>query len=170
MKLRDKIAVVTGGSRGIGKTVAEFFVREGAHVVILARDRKEVAAAVREIEEVIGGMGNRISGTGGRAARKTGVGRIAGTVCDVADAKAVTRVIGGIGRKYHRIDVLVNCAGIQAPIGPFATNKIEDWEKNISVNLFGTMIAIKASLPFMTKHGGSIINFAGGGSTSSRPN
>lgn len=164
MKLRDKVAIVTGGSRGIGKTVAEFFVREGARVFILARDRKEIAGAVKEIEEVVGmesGRGNK--------------GHIAGAVCDVADAKAVARVIGGIGRRHHRIDILVNCAGVQAPIGPFATNKIEDWEKNIGVNLFGTMATIKAVLPFMMKsgkrgHGGSIINFAGGGSTSSRPN
>lgn len=170
MKLRDRVAIVTGGSRGIGKTVAEFFVREGARVFILARDRKEIATTVKEIEEVTGVDGGRGVRERNKAAR-----RIAGAVCDVADAKALARIIGGIGRKHHRIDILVNCAGIQAPIGPFVTNKIEDWEKNVSVNLFGTMVAIKAALPFMMKqakrgHGGSVINFAGGGSTSLRPN
>jgi NAD(P)-dependent dehydrogenase (short-subunit alcohol dehydrogenase family) len=157
MKLNGKLAVITGGSRGIGKTVAEFFAREGARVFILSRDRREIAAAIREIVETTGK-------------------EIQGAACDVADAKAVARIVRRIGKKFHHIDVLVNCAGIQMPIGPFADNSIEDWEKNIAVNLFGTVHACKAVLPFMMKHrgsrgkGGSIINFSGGGATSSRPN
>jgi NAD(P)-dependent dehydrogenase (short-subunit alcohol dehydrogenase family) len=158
MKLNGKTAVITGGSRGIGKTIAEFFVREGARVFILSRDKKEIAAAMREIEEVIG-----------LRPRKEAL--IQGFVCDVSDAAATLRIIRAIGKKTHGIDILVNCAGIQAPIGPFAENKTGDWEKNIAVNLFGTMHACKAVLPFMIKRRrGSIINFSGGGATSSRPN
>jgi NAD(P)-dependent dehydrogenase (short-subunit alcohol dehydrogenase family) len=154
MKLRGRIAVITGGSRGIGRTIAEFFVREGAQVTILARDKKEIGEAVREIEKV--------------AAQKKGM--IAGAVCDVSDKKVIVRVMQQIGKKHRRIDALVNCAGIQAPIGLFVNDTLEAWEANIAVNLFGTVHATKAVLPFMTKHGGSIINFAGGGASSSRPN
>jgi NAD(P)-dependent dehydrogenase (short-subunit alcohol dehydrogenase family) len=155
MKLRDKIAIVTGGSRGIGKTVAEFFLREGARVVVVSRDKKEIAGAVQEIAEVTGVVAGK---------------KISGVTCDVSDAKAVARVVRAVGSRHRRIDILVNAAGIQAPIGPFKENKLEAWEKNIAVNLFGTVAMCKAILPFMVKRGGSIINFAGGGATSSRPN
>ena len=152
MKLRGKTAVVTGGSRGIGRVVAEFLAREGAAVFVIARDEGEVRAAVQEINEVAGGKA--IARGGG---------------CDVADAKALARTMGGFGRKMRRIDILVNCAGVQAPIGSFADTTFGDWEHNIQVNLLGTAAAIKAALPFM-RRGGSIVNFAGGGATSSRPN
>jgi NAD(P)-dependent dehydrogenase (short-subunit alcohol dehydrogenase family) len=153
MKLKNQVAIVTGGSRGIGKTVAEFLVREGANVVILSRDQREITNAVREIKKVVPGA------------------KISGAACDVADAKDVARIIARTGKKLKRIDVLVNCAGIQPPIGPFAENSMADWEANIRVNLLGTVAACKAVLPFMMKQrAGSIINFAGGGATSSRPN
>ncbi|HVO28398.1 MAG TPA: SDR family oxidoreductase [Candidatus Paceibacterota bacterium] len=152
MKLKNKVAVITGGSGGIGRVVAEFFVREGARVVIVSRGRKDISPVVKEIAAVTGKQ-------------------VSGVSCDVADAKAAARAIRGIAKKFRRVDVLVNCAGIQAPIGPFAGNKIEDWENNIAVNLFGTVHACKAVLPFMMKRrSGVIINFAGGGAVSSRPN
>lgn len=161
MKLKEKVAIITGGSGGIGKTIAEFFIREGARVIILSRDRKGIAAVIKEIAEV----------AGGKAVAKN----IEGAACDVADYEAVVRVVRSIAKKHHRIDVLVNCAGIQAPIGPFADDRMEDWEHNVAVNLFGTVHMCKAVLPAMMKrrggsHGGTIINFAGGGATSSRPN
>lgn len=150
MKLKDKVAIITGGSRGIGKAIAESFAREGAKIVILARDRREISATAREI------------------ANASGV-PVMSFICDVSDAKAVRASIESVGKRFGRIDVLVNCAGIQAPIGAFMETKNEDWERNIAVNLHGAAYAIKAAVPFMKK-GGSIINFSGGGATGSRPN
>ena len=152
MKLREKVAIVTGGSRGIGKAIAEFFCREGALVIIFARDRREIAQAIKEIKEVTG---------------RTAVG----FACDVSDYPSVRRAVANVAKKFHRIDVLVNAAGIQPPIGPFVTNRTEDWEKNVAINLFGTVHMCHAALPFMMKKKkGSIVNFSGGGATSSRPN
>ncbi len=153
MKLRNKVAVVTGGSRGIGKVIAEFLCREGARVAILARDRREIHGAVKDVSRVVDDA------------------KIAGFSVDVADSAALARTIRRIGRKFRSLDILVNCAGVQAPIGPFAANRMDEWENNIRVNFLGTAAAAKAVLPFMMKRrSGSIINFSGGGATSSRPN
>jgi NAD(P)-dependent dehydrogenase (short-subunit alcohol dehydrogenase family) len=157
MKLKDKVAIITGGSRGIGRTVSEFFVNEGARVVVFSRSRDEIRAAKSEID--------RVSGK-----------KIEGVLCDVSDAAAVARAVRRIGKRFHRIDVLVNCAGIQPPIGPFIDDEIEAWKRNVAVNLFGTAAMCKAVIPFMMKkhagraRGGTIVNFAGGGAASSRPN
>jgi 3-oxoacyl-[acyl-carrier protein] reductase len=97
--------------------------------------------------------------------------RMPALVCDVADFAAVSRTMKRIAARYKKIDILVNCAGIQAPIGPFAENDMRAWEANIATNLFGTVYACKAAIPFMIKKkAGSIINFSGGGATGSRPN
>ncbi len=152
MKLRGKVAIVTGGSRGIGKAVAEAFCREGARVAIFARKRGEIARAAREIAAVSG---------------RTPFG----VACDVADDASVRRAVRRVAKRFRRLDILVNAAGIQAPIGPFAANRMDDWEKNVAVNLFGAAHACHAAIPFMVKRrGGAIINFSGGGATSSRPN
>jgi NAD(P)-dependent dehydrogenase (short-subunit alcohol dehydrogenase family) len=152
MKLRGKVAIVTGGSGGIGKIIAEFFCREGARVAIVARDKGEIAKTIREIAQV------------------TGVTPL-GISADVSDDASVRRAIAHTVKRFHHVDILVNCAGIQAPIGPFVTNTTKDWEKNIAVNLLGTVYACKAVVPhMMKKRSGAIINFSGGGATSSRPN
>lgn len=151
MKLKNNVAIVTGGSRGIGKTIAEFFAREGARVVIIARDKREIAKALKDITVV---------------AHADPMG----FASDVSDYDAVRRIIGNVGKRFRGIDVLVNAAGIQEPIGPFASATMPQWEKNIAINLLGTAHATHAVLPFMMKKKkGSIINFSGGGATSSRP-
>ncbi len=152
MRLRGKVAIVTGGSRGIGRAVAEAFCREGAQVAVFARNPREIAAAVREMKII---------------SRKMPLG----VVCDVSDHASVRRAVRRVAVKFRRLDILVNAAGVQAPIGPFAGNRMDEWEKNIAVNLFGTAHACRAAIPFMAKRWrGSIINFSGGGATSARPN
>jgi len=147
MKLNGKVAVITGGSGGIGRVIAEVFLREGAYVVVVDRNKEGIRSAVKKIG-----------------------GGIDGVVADVADYASITKTIARIAKKYHHIDVLINCAGIQAPIGTFMQNDMKEWERNIGVNLFGTVHACKAVLPFMArKKSGAIINFSGGGATGSRP-
>jgi NAD(P)-dependent dehydrogenase (short-subunit alcohol dehydrogenase family) len=140
MILKNKIAIITGGAGGIGSVIVKKFLAEGATVIVLDR----LPSAVPGVKSY---------------------------PIDIADYASTRKVIGRILKKYQRIDILVNCAGIQAPIGPFIENRFADWEKNIRVNLLGTAALSSMVLPSMVKRkSGVIVNFAGGGATSSRPN
>lgn len=152
MKLKDKVALIFGGSGGIGIHIAEFFCREGARVIIAGKNPQRVRDAVRSIKRITDA-------------------KTLGVTANVADYASVQRAVKNIAEKFRRIDILVNCAGIQEPIGPFKANNINAWKKNISVNLFGTVHACQAVIPSMARQrSGSIINFSGGGGTGPRPN
>jgi 3-oxoacyl-[acyl-carrier protein] reductase len=149
--LKDKVAVITGGGRGIGRAVAAAFVENGACVTIVSR----TASDIDETSKFLRGKG----------------GRVIGVVADVSKRDAVENVVQKTISGFNTVDVLVNCAGIQKPIGPFVDNDIDLWIESIHVNLLGTVICCKAVLPIMLKkQKGVIINFSGGGATSSRPN
>jgi len=90
---------------------------------------------------------------------------------DVSDYRAVSEAVRAVIARRGRIDGLVNCAGIQAPIGSFATNDIAEWQKNIMVNLLGTVHMCHAVVRDMIqRNDGFIINFSGGGASSAREN
>ena len=132
--------MVTGGAGGIGSVIVEKFLKSGATVVVLDRVKSSQLAA-------------------------------ANYRADLSNLASAKKVVDAILKKYRHVDILVNCAGMQAPIGPFVENEFSDWEKNIRVNLLGTVALTSAVLPSMIKRkSGSIVNFAGGGATSSRPN
>jgi len=148
--LPRRVVLVTGGSRGIGRAVAEKFLEEGAAVVIAARTAAEVRSATAEL---------------GRAGRAQG---IAGDVSREADVRKIVREAEKIP---GALDVLVNAAGVQPPLGPFAQADLRSWKKNIEINLMGTALCCREALPGMIARGrGKIINFSGGGANSSRPN
>jgi len=149
-ELEGKAVIVTGGSRGIGKAVAEAFLKRGARVAIAARKENEIEAAAREL-------------------RKTG--DVIGVRADISDSKDVGRLFAAAVDKFGSVDILVNCAGIQEPIGGFKDVNFDDWVENVHVNLIGTAMCCKAVLPSMIeKKAGKIINFSGGGAGYSRPN
>jgi 3-oxoacyl-[acyl-carrier protein] reductase len=151
MERGSKVAFITGGSGGIGRTVARELAREKFKVVLAGRNRRGLASVCASL-------------------RKEGIA-VRTVVTDVARPADVRRAVTGTLRAFGRIDVLVNCAGVQAPIGTFASNKLSDWEHNIRVNLLGTVHTVHAVLPSMARRKeGVIVNFSGGGSTSSRPN
>jgi len=148
--LEGKIAVVTGGSRGIGKAVTEAFLKRGARVAIASRTEAEVEAAIQELANA---------------------GEIIGVRADVSNSKDVEALFAKARGKIGTVDILVNCAGIQEPIGGFKDVNFDDWVENIRVNLIGTAMCCKAVLPAMIeKRAGKIINFSGGGAGYSRPN
>jgi len=148
--LKDKVAIVTGGSRGIGKAIAKAFLREGAKVVIAARSELEINNSVKELSSQ---------------------GQIIGIPTDVSKQEEVQNLRQETLRQYQSLDILVNAAGIQGPIGPLAEVEIQDWVYNLHVNLIGTVLCCKAALPTMiSQKKGKIINFSGGGATSPRPN
>jgi len=150
VKIKDKVAIITGGSRGIGKAVAKAFLQEGARVAIAARSKIEVENSVQDLKQA---------------------GEIIGIATDVSKEVDVKNLVEQTLRHYGSFDILVNAAGVQGPIGPLIEVDIQEWINNIHTNLIGTVLCCKAVLPIMIdKRRGKIINFSGGGATSPRPN
>jgi NAD(P)-dependent dehydrogenase (short-subunit alcohol dehydrogenase family) len=150
--LRGKLALITGGSGGIGRVLASHFVAHGASVCILGTDPAKISSALKELNA-------------------SSPERVAGMRCDVSDRRSVERTVRMAARKLGGLDILVNCAGIQRPIGKFAEVDLSAWEHNLQVNLLGSVYCCRAVIPvFKERGGGMIVNFSGGGATSSRAN
>jgi len=151
MILKDRVSIITGGSGGIGKAVAMAFAREGSQLVLTSRTEVELEATKRAIEDV--------SST-----------RVEIFRADVSQPKEVKDLVDFTLAKFATINVLVNCAGVQAPIGVVTDIDSEKWIQTININLYGTFLCIKGVLPTMIKNKkGKIINFSGGGAVSPRP-
>lgn len=140
MKLKDKIAVVTGGSRGIGKGIAEKFLIEGAKVIII---------------DVIVEEGEKFANEA-----KEKDFELSFYKCDVSDFKEVEKTVDEVYKKYGRIDILVNNAGITKDKIILMMQE-EEFEKVINVNLKGTFNFTKCVLKYMSKAKyGKIINIS----------
>jgi NAD(P)-dependent dehydrogenase (short-subunit alcohol dehydrogenase family) len=139
MKLEDKIALITGAGRGIGKAVALDYAREGAKLAICARTRSEIEETAREIQAA-------------------GAECFA-LECDVSQEEPVLRLIGDVEKRFGRIDVLVNNAGVMTRPTPITELEIRKWDYTIAVNLRGPFLVTRAVLPIMMRRkSGSIIN------------
>ncbi|HTE48976.1 MAG TPA: SDR family oxidoreductase [Candidatus Paceibacterota bacterium] len=143
-ELKNKVVVITGGGQGIGRNIATEFAKNQAKVIICARTKKDVYSVKKEIA-AFGGKCESFS-------------------VDVSDNKKIDKFINDVLKKYHKIDVLINCAGIYGPIGPLEKNDMAFWNKTLDINVFGTANCIHAVIPSMKKRRkGKIINFCGGG-------
>ena len=142
MRLKDKIAMVTGGGSGIGRGIALCLAREGADVVIPDLNLAGAKAVAREVEEL------------GRRSLALKV--------DVTSEKSVDAMVAKALKAFGRIDILVNNAGIQAPPGmPFTRNTPKDWDLVYDVNVKGTFIVSKAvALSMIKRRSGKIVNIA----------
>jgi dihydroanticapsin dehydrogenase len=148
-RLKDKVAVVTGGGAGIGRATCELFAEEGAVVVIAERN----AGSGMETAE-------RIAQNGGRA-------RFIQT--DVADERSVERMVAEAAREFGRINVLVNNAAVFILRGMEATP--EEWREILDVNVMGAALVAKHVVPLMRNAGGgSIINLGSISSFIAQPN
>jgi 3-oxoacyl-[acyl-carrier protein] reductase len=150
MKLKDRVAIVTGSGRGIGRAIALAMAEQGADVVVAARTLAELEAT---------------------AARIRSLGRRALIVqADVSAKQEVKAMVNGALGEFGRIDILVNNAGVQPPIGPLWENDPDEWLRTILINLGGVFLCCQAVIPVMIRQGGGkIINLSGGGATSPRP-
>ena len=136
VRLKKKVALITGGSRGIGKVIAELFMKEGAEVVITSKNQKQLQQTSKEI-------GNPFF--------------IAG---DVRNENDVKNVIDKTIKKFGRIDILVNNVGVLPKMKPLDKITEKEWNEIIDVNLSSHFRFTKYVIPQMKKNGGSIINIS----------
>jgi 3-oxoacyl-[acyl-carrier protein] reductase len=149
--LTQRVAIVTGGGRGIGQAIALALAKEGADVVVVSRTPAEIEATVAEI----------------RAQKR----RALAITADVSNPQDVTAMVEQVIREFGTVHILVNNAGIQGPIGPLVENDANAWIRTVMINLIGTFLCCRAVLPRMIQQRrGKIINLSGGGATGPRPN
>jgi NAD(P)-dependent dehydrogenase (short-subunit alcohol dehydrogenase family) len=140
MLLKDKVALITGAGRGIGKAISLRFSEEGASLILCAR----TASPLQEVTDAI-----QHKGTPCLAA-----------VVDVSMEENVTHLVKDGLAKFGRIDIVVNNAGISNP-KPFLETSNADWDEAINVNLKGLVFCTRAVLPGMLERGaGRVINIA----------
>jgi len=151
MKLTNKVAILTGGGRGIGEAIATAYAREGARLSLVARTKAQIDTVATTLKQ----QGIECLPIQGDVSKETTAHKVVQKTLDT----------------FGTIDILVNCAGILGPVGRFDTNNWKDWKQTLDVNLYGTLQFIKETVPvMMNKNYGKIINFSGGGATSALPN
>ena len=139
MRLQNKVALITGSGRGIGKAVALAYAREGAKLALCARTGAEVEQTCREIRSL------KIE--------------CQGWTCDVSSEEPVKELVANVQRKFGAIDILVNNAGVMTRPVPMTQLDVKKWDYTIAVNLRGPFLITQAVLPIMlTQKSGSIIN------------
>jgi len=136
MKLSGKVALITGGSRGIGKAISRIFLQEGALVAITAKDPKRLEKAAIDLGNVFFMAG------------------------DIRNENDVQNIVKRTIEKFGRIDILVNNAGVFPQVKPLHEISDKEWNEVIDVNLTGQFRFTRAVIPFMIKNGGTIINIS----------
>ena len=143
-RLDGKVALVTGGSRGIGRAVAATYVRAGARVYICGRNKEDLDTALRELQA-------------------SGGGEVDGETANVGSVEDVKRVVRSASRRFGTIDVLVNNASIVGPRVTMVEYPDPPWEEVLRINLSGVFFLCREVLPLMlAKRSGSIINVTSG--------
>ena len=134
--LKDKVAVVTGGSKGIGLAIAEALLQRGSKVYICARDRGEIEAVIE---------------------RLNGAGEIYGKVCDVRVEEQVVGLLDSCERRFGGIDILVNNAGIGINGKTVEEISSDEFRQTLETNLFGVFHFCHHAVPMMKRRGGGYI-------------
>ena len=144
-KLINNVALITGGTRGIGKAVAAAYLREGARVFICARNQQEVAATVRELGD------------------ESKDAQVDGCAGDVGKETDVCRIVDAVLERFQTIDTLVNNASLLGPRVALVQYPVGKWEEVIRINLHGVfLLSQKVVKRMIAQRHGSIINVSSG--------
>jgi NAD(P)-dependent dehydrogenase (short-subunit alcohol dehydrogenase family) len=135
--LKNKVAIITGGSRGIGLALAQLLTRHGCRVVITGRDHRRLKEAAGLLEQ-----------------NKTAVTALP---CDISDAVQVEKLFKAVRKLYPSIDILFNNAGMAHAPAPVDQLPVDVWKQLIDTNLTGTFLVTRSALPLMVA-GGTIVN------------
>ena len=147
MLLSNKVAIITGGARGIGRAMVLKFAEQGATTVIVDLRPNEAAETLKVVSE------------------RKGEGTFIN--CDVSSSSQVQKMVDQVISRYHKIDILVNDAAVSPPERPFVDITEEQWDKVMAVNLKGVFLCCKAVVPHMkAQKYGKIINVASVGAIS----
>lgn len=153
MKAKNKNVLITGGTVGFGKALAEKFLSEGANVSICSRNEQQLFDTQSEL---LSKFPNRI---------------ILVKKCDVSIEKDVKEFIAYSLDTFKTIHVLILNAGVYGPMGPIETVSLDEWRKSIDINLFGVLLPCRELIPhFKQNKYGKIIVLSGGGATNPMPN
>jgi len=146
MEIKDKVVVITGASRGLGKSLAECFAREGSKVAVSARSKDELEK-----------LGRKINATY--------------ITADVTKEQDIINLADSVVKQFGRIDIWVNNAGTWIPPAPAEELDTKKTHEMIEVNLFGTIYGSKAALTQMRKQdSGTIVNIISTSALEGRPN
>jgi len=136
MKMENKIAVITGGTKGIGRAIAESLLKAGATVFICARDKSELRRTLEKLSEL---------------------GRVEGEVCDVRSEAQVKMMLAECERVFGGADVLINNAGIGIIGKTVEEMSAEEFEQILQTNLFGVFYCCHHAIPMLKRRGGGYI-------------
>jgi NAD(P)-dependent dehydrogenase (short-subunit alcohol dehydrogenase family) len=154
MKLQGLNALLTGGSQGLGRTIAEHFLRAGANLVLCARDEKVLAATAAELQ-TLAAPGQKVRAR----------------ACDVSSETQVNDLVAFALAELGSLQILVNNAGIYGPMGPTESVPLAEWMRAIEINLYGVLLPCRAVMPHFKRAGrGKIVILSGGGATNPLPN
>ena len=134
MKLQNKVAIITGGSRGIGFATAKLFSEEGSNVIITSKDSKRLSHAASQLQNT------------------------SAVQADIKNQDEINKVVKKTIEQFGKIDILVNNAGIFPNVKLLHEISEDEWNEVIDVNLTGQFRFTKAVIPHMLKEGGSIVN------------
>ena len=141
MLLSNKVAIITGGARGIGRATALRFAEEGCKPVIVDVRESEAGETLKQIAD----------------RKSEGIF----VQCDVSDSSQVNKMVDTVISKYGKIDILINNAAVSPPERPFIEITEEEWDRVLGVNLKGAFLCCKAVVPhMMEKKYGKIVNVA----------
>jgi NAD(P)-dependent dehydrogenase (short-subunit alcohol dehydrogenase family) len=151
--LKNRAAIITGANQGLGEAIARAFVQAGASLMLCARDESKLANVVANLRSLCNADQ-----------------RVESICADVSKRDDVTRLVSCALSTFSQIHILVNNAGVYGPKGPIDDLDWDEWVQAVEINLFGSILTVKALLPhFRAHHYGKIIQLSGGGATSPLP-
>ena len=153
ISLKNRVALITGASQGLGKAIAQAYVEAGASVILCARNEKKLFATKYLLDKFC--LKNQ---------------KVQAIIADVSNQEDVRRLVGKSLSMFKQIHILVNNAGVYGTKGLIEDVEWEEWVHAIEINLFGSVLMMKALIPHFRKNKyGKIIQLSGGGATKPMP-